>query len=332
MKTLKSNRQTVRKTAQKTSRKTAQKTSRKTSGKTVRNSSGKTVRNFFGKTVRNSFGVRKTSSPERFVKSKPGCQVCEKCKPDMAAKYSKRPAPSCHADDCRNMFKEGNDGRIYISKPDKRGIYKWILTTHNDEAYAAPKNNTYYTHDNGGRPFKVIITKGGKHIDIYKCNYADLRAPAKYHNAVYYEFVLGFDVLRVMLGDDPDNSFKNKPEWVRKCIGNSILAEISHGKYLYIGDTVFTFNTNGKSPITKYISPVGNSDVPYPYALDSEFAYLMIENVKIPLFALDMQQKPFYPYTQYYDYRYYETIDIKLHGAKVHSGKLDKTELIARLY
>ncbi len=276
---------------------------------------------------------RKTSSAKTLKpEPEPELQVCEKCTPDMAAKYSKRPAPSCHADDCRNMFKEGNDGRIYISKPDKRGIYKWILTTHNDEAYAAPKNNTYYTHDNGGRPFKVVITKGGKHIDIYKCNYPDLHAPDKYETARYYEYALGFDVLRVMLGDDPDNSFKNKPEWVRKWIGNSILAEISSGKYLYIGDTVFTFNTSGKSPITKYISPVGNSDVPYPYALDSEFAYLMIENVKIPLFALDMQQKPFYPYTQYYEYRDYETIDIKLHGAKVHSAKLDKTELIARLY
>jgi len=282
----------------------------------------------------NRKSARKTvqkSSTSKTLKPAKELQICSKCKPDPSEKYSKRPAPSCHADDCRNMIKEGNDGRIYISKPDKRGVFKWILTTHSDETRGAPKNNTYYTHDNGGQPFKVIVSKAGKHIDIYKCIYPDWNAPDKFENARYYEFVLGFEVLRVILGTDPDNLYKNKPENVKKWIGNSILAEISRGKYLYIGESVFTFNTSGKTPITKYISPVGNSDVPYPYALDGEFAYLMIENVKIPVSALDMTQKPFDPYTQYYEYRNYKTIDVKLHSAKVHSIKLDKTELIARL-
>ncbi len=273
------------------------------------------------------------SSTSKTLKPEKELQVCESCKHDPAEKYSKRPAPSCHADDCRNMIKEGNDGRIYISKPDKREVFKWILTTHSDETRGAPKNNTYYTHDNGGRSFKVIISKAGKHVDIYKCIYPDWHAPDKYENVRYYQRVFGFDVMRVMLGTDPDNLYKNKPENVKKWLGNSILAEISRGKYLYIGDSVFTFNTgpDAKTPITKYISPVGNSDVPYPYAVDDRFVYLMIENVKIPVSALDMTQKPFDPYTQYYEYRNYETIDIKLHSAKVHSVKLDKTELIARL-
>ena len=145
---------------------------------------------------------------------------------------------------------------------------------------------------------------------------------------MYYEYVFGFDVLRVMLGTDPDDLYKNNPGNVQKWLGNSILAEISSGKYLYIGESVFTFNTGpeSKSPITKYISPVGNNDVPYPFAVDDRFAYLMIENVKIPVSALDMTQKPFDPYTQYYELAHYE----KKNG-KTLIDKLDKTELIARL-
>jgi hypothetical protein len=277
----------------------------------------------------------KKTSNVTTLKNKKELLVCSTCKPNPSEKYSKRPAPSCHADDCRDMIREGNDKRVYISKPDKRGIYKWILTTDWDEIRLPPKNNTYYTHDNGSRPFKVVISKGGRRVDIYKCIYPkkSWKLSKAYRYVLYYEYALGFDVLRVILGTDPDDLYENNTENIQKWIGNSILAEISRSKYLYIGESVFTFNTSleSKSPITKYISPVGNNDVPYPFALDSEFAYLMIENVKILISNLDMNQKPFDPYTQYYEYRNYKTIDVKLHSAKVHSVKLDKTELIARL-
>ena len=49
-------------------------------------------------------------------------------------------------------------------------------------------------------------------------------------------------------------------------------------EYIYIGMEIYSFKA--KSEIIEYVSPVGNSDVPYPYAVDKDGRiYLMIENV-----------------------------------------------------
>lgn len=49
--------------------------------------------------------------------------------------------------------------------------------------------------------------------------------------------------------------------------GNSFLLQLSDNYYIYVGASIFIFNTFGK--IIKYTSPVGNNDVPYPYAIDN---------------------------------------------------------------
>lgn len=38
----------------------------------------------------------------------------------------KRPSPSNKAREYKNMKLVGNDGNMYISKPDKNGVYKWV--------------------------------------------------------------------------------------------------------------------------------------------------------------------------------------------------------------
>jgi len=68
-------------------------------------------------------------------------------------------------------------------------------------------------------------------------------------------------------------------------LGNSILLYLgsigSAGskkyKYVFIGHVISIFETD--EPIINYVSPVGNSDVPYPYAETENKIYLMIENV-----------------------------------------------------
>ena len=49
---------------------------------------------------------------------------------------------------------------------------------------------------------------------------------------------------------------------------------------MYIGNKIYEFKT--KDEIVDYMSFVGNSDVPYPYAIGTENTYLMIEDVFIP--------------------------------------------------
>lgn len=42
-------------------------------------------------------------------------------------KYSLRNSPPYPANKCRTMKKKGNDGKYYLSQPDKNGLYKWII-------------------------------------------------------------------------------------------------------------------------------------------------------------------------------------------------------------
>jgi len=64
----------------------------------------------------------------------------------------------------------------------------------------------------------------------------------------------------------------------KKFKGNSILLDLGDNHYVYIGDEIFSFKT--KSKIISYNSPVGNNEVPYPYAIDKNGdIYLMLEKV-----------------------------------------------------
>ena len=49
--------------------------------------------------------------------------------------------------------------------------------------------------------------------------------------------------------------------------------------------------------VKKYISPVGNSDVPYPYIIGKNYSYLILENKYIPNYLLDLKKCI---YSQYY--------------------------------
>jgi hypothetical protein len=53
-------------------------------------------------------------------------------------KYSGRPSPSRPANipECHGKAFVGNDGNLWVSHPNKKGIYRWVLaTTKRDEAY-----------------------------------------------------------------------------------------------------------------------------------------------------------------------------------------------------
>lgn len=47
------------------------------------------------------------------------------CRKITDSKYSERPSPPYHANECKNKIMKGNDKKSYISKPNKNGIFKW---------------------------------------------------------------------------------------------------------------------------------------------------------------------------------------------------------------
>jgi hypothetical protein len=40
-------------------------------------------------------------------------------------KYAKRPGPSYSAQDCKDEIRNGNDGLMYMSIPNRKGVYRW---------------------------------------------------------------------------------------------------------------------------------------------------------------------------------------------------------------
>ena len=53
------------------------------------------------------------------------------CIEQKTKKYKSRTSPPYSAMDCKGSTKKGNDGAIYVSKPDKRGIYRWVKSNSN---------------------------------------------------------------------------------------------------------------------------------------------------------------------------------------------------------
>ena len=72
--------------------------------------------------------------------------------------------------------------------------------------------------------------------------------------------------------------------------GNSILIKSGEGKYIYSGDQVYRFETIGGEDIKEYYSPVGNSEVAYPYAVGEKHTYFMLDNEALGNDILDLKK------------------------------------------
>ncbi len=133
--------------------------------------------------------------------------------------------------------------------------------------------NTYLTHDNGGRPFKVIINDEEHKIEVYKSTAIDIYSKKLLELTEYQLIFLGKD--------------SKYPQFE----GQSILVKIDDNNYVYIGNMIYQLNT--KDIITQFISDLGNSDVVYDYAIGTENIYLFTEKKYF--------NKDFYnPYNCYY--------------------------------
>lgn len=148
---------------------------------------------------------------------------------------------------------------------------------------------TYYTLDNGGRPFKVIITKIDDHYKIIVL----VNKNEKYSNP------REFAACQVFIGKSPLTTMTSFSGGSGpKFNGNSILFRnhIDRLDYTFIGHEVYQFKA--KEKIVKYQSEIGNSGVPYPWARDKyRNYYLMVEYVII----LDFKENDDDVYEWYYD-------------------------------
>ncbi len=117
----------------------------------------------------------------------------------------------------------------------------------------------YIVHDNGGRPFMVV--RDGSTVDVYLVEFNENTIKRGKQIGHYTGVTQFFD------GKDP----------VLHLDGNSVLFAIGEYDYIFVGSEMYLFTTTER--INDYVSPMGNSDISYPYAITDTRTYLMVEDV-----------------------------------------------------
>uniref|UniRef100_A0A6C0CBE7 Uncharacterized protein n=1 Tax=viral metagenome TaxID=1070528 RepID=A0A6C0CBE7_9ZZZZ len=129
-------------------------------------------------------------------------------------------------------------------------------------SYVSRKNiekETYFIHNNGFRPFEVIVT--AKNIIILACD-AALDEDDENSYSFFISAIDEFEGYWYGYDSSPNRGHNN-----------TLLIKISDHDYMHIGPVIFTFKTTDK--IIDYISPLGNSDVAYPVAYGKSNIYFM---------------------------------------------------------
>lgn len=149
------------------------------------------------------------------------------------------------------------------------------------------KETIYKTHDNGGRPFfveiqgKVVsVSKNMDTFEIVNGKFVDISAPPK------PLFTKTMD--EIFIGKkSPKGGYDGlKPSQAE---GNSILLRIG-SKYIFIGHEIYEFSPVKDDTIIAYYSDIGNSDVPYPYAVGNTHIYIMLDKVAVEKTYFDMKK------------------------------------------
>lgn len=145
----------------------------------------------------------------------------------------------------------------------------------------------YTVHDNGGKPFRVVIYEDND-VYIYKDD----------NGRISDSRPLKVQAECIWIGDNILNDKLAAPRGMYP--GNSILLHLHGDKYMFVGWKVYEFEVEPGDAIVKYYSPVGNSDVPYPYAVGKFRTYFMLEEESLPSSVLNLKEDA---YKQFYGLR-----------------------------
>jgi hypothetical protein len=175
-----------------------------------------------------------------------------------------------------------------------------------------PKEQCYVTLDNGGQAFKVCYNR--QSFWVFKPNPTEDYEEKPVFGTVA---VKPTKYKRVLIGRSPVNAMtKFSGGHGPRFDGNSMLFELvtpptqvartpagagAGRTYMFVGECVRVFRT--PSPIVSFVSPVGNSGTPYPFAVDRTGSfYLMVDMVKITVPKAALTEEVLEdPYGYYYD-------------------------------
>ncbi len=161
----------------------------------------------------------------------------------------------------------------------------------------------YNILDNGGHPYivEILDDKSDKLLSKVYDNYKFEEDEDNFiePKQLEPELVMEINPIEIFIGKSPKNKqteFSNG--YGKNFDGNTILFDVGDNEYIFINRNIESFKSKAK--IVKYVSPVGNSGVPYPYAIDEKGNYyLLIENVIFK--PEESEDLSFDPYEYYYD-------------------------------
>ena len=159
-----------------------------------------------------------------------------------------RPSPKIHASENPiGLIKKGNNKENWIILGNQ--IKKW---------HELGKYKQYYTEHNGSTPYRVIIND--KHVYVFLRDEEGDKYSTLVLDTKYDKLFIGKNVAKYSV-------------YKGSYLGSTILIEFKN-KYILISNKIYEFET--KEPIIKFISIMGNSSVPYPFALTEHYAYCLM--------------------------------------------------------
>lgn len=117
----------------------------------------------------------------------------------------------------------------------------------------------FEVHDNGGRPFKVIVFPNGR-VRVHVLPLIGQRLGRR---------VLDVDATLVCVGQGTWERPSSTAAW---CLGNTVLI-VSARRVYSVASSICTFSLQPRERVVKFMSAVGNSDVPYGYLETSRGVY-----------------------------------------------------------
>lgn len=113
--------------------------------------------------------------------------------------------------------------------------------------------NSYNIHWNGGTPFVVKDVSEDNLVHVTNEDEED-------------------EEVNIVL--EYDNFYPGKDGDEDQYVGNTCLL-VKNNKYTFIGRKVISFSLQDNDTFVKFCSPLGNSDVPYPYIIGKKYVYLL---------------------------------------------------------
>lgn len=151
-------------------------------------------------------------------------------------------------------------------------IYRFAIVTSKNV------KGSYEIHNNGGRPFIVNVDCcGPKKIDV-----VDSRTGS-----------IVLDLRSIQRAFVPKGAILNSRAHIPELDGNTILVHSKDSEYYWIGNRGIR-KFNFPEPIVDFKSPIGNNDVPYPFAISERFCFLLLAQEVLYLHTIRNIENPYF--------------------------------------